>query len=141
MLNILSLSAFDSELLEKMPLDIYKYLEFMTPRSNHSSNLSLNALEAMRLLVLIARPKWMVVPPIFTSDIPEGPSNRNLGFFWVFTVIKQCLWYVVIYYFHWMRSIWAFTAWKKYVDWFSIIYHHILDNLWPRYVPHRKRPF
>ena len=29
---------------------------------------------------LIPRPEWMVVPPIFTTDIPVGPSKRILGF-------------------------------------------------------------
>ena len=29
---------------------------------------------------LIPRPEWMVVPPIFTADIPVVPSKRTLGF-------------------------------------------------------------
>ena len=30
---------------------------------------------------LIPRREWMVVPPIFTADIPAGPSRRTLGFY------------------------------------------------------------
>ena len=33
---------------------------------------------------LIPRPKWMVFPPIFTADIPVGPSKRTLGFFYLY---------------------------------------------------------
>ena len=29
---------------------------------------------------LIPRPEWMVVPPIFTADIPVGPCKRTQGF-------------------------------------------------------------
>ena len=29
---------------------------------------------------LIARPEWMVGPPIFSADVPVGPSKKTLGF-------------------------------------------------------------
>ena len=32
------------------------------------------------VLGLILRPEWMVGPPMFTTDIPVGPSQRTLGF-------------------------------------------------------------
>ena len=38
----------------------------------------------------VPRPEKMVVPPIFTVDVPVGQSKRTLVFFRVLPMIKQC---------------------------------------------------
>ena len=69
---------------------------------------------------LIPRPKQMVVSPIFTTDIPAGPSKKRSQFLWDFTTLMQSIQYRIICYFGQMRFTCPSSAWKKYLHWLSI---------------------
>ena len=78
-------------------IPVYKSLETMERSSiiKHFSSDNLFLKAALDLSFepsdfipgLIPIPEWMIVSPVFTADIPAGPSER---FFRVFATTKQC---------------------------------------------------
>ena len=82
----------------------------------------------------------MMIPPLYTSDVPVGPNERTLGFsgslqwyknvlIWRCTLPSPNEIYLSLYC---LKEIGALVQHHP---------HHILHNLYPMYEPHWRLPF